>query len=120
MGFEKVCRRCGVKCSLSGSGGYQHPPPDPGVDACQAASLHLTLADVVNEILSVEEKLSVLRDHVEELPGELLYYGLKDIDSELTPEDVRALQKEGHLTVELLLVWFAKALRKDWPTPASS
>ncbi len=66
-------------------------------------------------VTDVEAKLEILRGLVGDLPGELLYYGLKDPDIKLTPEDVVALQRGGHLTIKRLVVWFAEALKKDWP-----
>lgn len=115
---EKACSECGVVCPPTGSG-YQHPrPPVGAANICPSASLLLAPDDVcpTGEPLTVEAKLALLRGCVQELPGTLLYYDLKDSDVDLTPADVVALQRGGHLTIEMLTKWFAEALKKDWPT----
>ena len=63
----------------------------------------------------VEAHLAHLRDCVWDLPGELLYYDRKRDEEGPTPEEVRALQRDGHLTIEMLTQWFAEALKKEWP-----
>lgn len=67
-------------------------------------------------VTDVEAKLAALKDCVAELPVTLLYYDRQEDSEDITQQDVVALQKGGHLTVEMLTEWFAEALRKDWPS----